>query len=83
MWPRDIEAKAMSNSNTAHKLDSSVAFDMAEKMGGKVYLLNVVPSAFEGARLAAAGPMMAAVPLVVTDDGCPLVEVLQLPSLVS
>ena len=47
---------------------AGVAFDMAEKMGGKVYLLNVVPSAFEGARLAAAGPMMAAVPPVATDD---------------
>jgi hypothetical protein len=47
---------------------AGVAFDMAEKMGGKVYLLNVVPSAFEGAGLAAAGPMMAAVPPVATDD---------------
>jgi nucleotide-binding universal stress UspA family protein len=47
---------------------AGVAFDMAEKMGGKVCLLNVVPSPTEGAGLAAAGPMMTAVPLVVTDD---------------
>jgi nucleotide-binding universal stress UspA family protein len=47
---------------------ASVAFDMAENMGGKVSLLNVVPSPLEGAGLAAAGPMMTAVPLVVTDD---------------
>lgn len=47
---------------------AGVAFDMAEKIGGKVCLLNVVPSAFEGAGLAAAWPMMAAVPLVVADD---------------
>ncbi len=47
---------------------AGVAFDMAEKMGGKVCLLNVVPSPMEGAGLAAAGPMMTAVPLVVTDD---------------
>jgi nucleotide-binding universal stress UspA family protein len=47
---------------------AGVAFDMAEKMGGKVCLLNVVPSPTEGAGLAAAGPMMTAVPLIVTDD---------------
>ena len=47
---------------------AGVAFDMAENMGGKVCLLNVVPSAFEGAGLAAAGPMVTAVPLVATDD---------------
>jgi nucleotide-binding universal stress UspA family protein len=47
---------------------AGVAFDMAENMGGKVCLLNVVPSAFEGTGLAAAGPMVTAVPLVVTDD---------------
>ncbi len=47
---------------------AGVAFDMAENMGGKVCLLNVVPSAFEGAGLAAAGPMVTAVPLVATED---------------
>jgi nucleotide-binding universal stress UspA family protein len=47
---------------------AGVAFDMAENMGGKVCLLNVVPSAFEGAGLATAGPMVTAVPLVATDD---------------
>jgi nucleotide-binding universal stress UspA family protein len=47
---------------------AGVAFDMAENMGGKVCLLNVVPSAFEGVGLAAAGPMVGAVTLVATDD---------------
>ena len=47
---------------------AGVAFDMAETLGGKVCLLNVVPSAFDGAGLAAAGPMGIAVPLVATDD---------------
>jgi nucleotide-binding universal stress UspA family protein len=47
---------------------ASVAFDIAGNMGGKVYLLNVVPSAFEGAGLSATGPMITAVPLVATDD---------------
>ena len=47
---------------------AGVAFDMAETMGGKVSLLNVVPSAFEGAGLAAAAPMVTAVPPVATDD---------------
>jgi nucleotide-binding universal stress UspA family protein len=47
---------------------AGVAFDMAESMGGKVCLLNVVPAAFDGAGLAAAGPMVTAVPLVATDD---------------
>ncbi len=47
---------------------ASVAFDMAEKVGGKVCLLNVVPPAFEGAGLVAAGPMVSTVPLVATDD---------------
>jgi nucleotide-binding universal stress UspA family protein len=46
---------------------AGVAFDMAEKMGGKVCLLNVVPSAFEGAGLASAAPMFTAVPPVATD----------------
>lgn len=48
---------------------AGVAFDLAEDAGGKVFLLNVVPSAFDGAGLAAAGPMVTAVPLVATDDG--------------
>ncbi len=47
---------------------AGVTFDMAESVGGKVCLLNVVPTAFEGAGLAAAGPMVTAVPLVATDD---------------
>jgi nucleotide-binding universal stress UspA family protein len=47
---------------------AGVAFDMAENLGGKVCLLNVVPSAFEAAGLVAAGPMGIAVPLVATDD---------------
>ncbi|MBM1818032.1 universal stress protein [Pseudosulfitobacter pseudonitzschiae] len=47
---------------------AGVAFDMAESMGGKVSLLNVVPSAFDRAGLAAAGPMATAIPLVATDD---------------
>ena len=47
---------------------AGVAFDMAENMGGKVCLLNVVPSAFERAGLAAAGPMVTAAPLVATED---------------
>ncbi len=47
---------------------SGVAFDMAEGVGGKVFLLNVVPSAFEGAGLAGSGPMVTAIPLIATDD---------------
>ncbi|RPE66975.1 nucleotide-binding universal stress UspA family protein [Pacificibacter maritimus] len=47
---------------------AGVAYDMAESTGGKVSLLSVVPSAFEGAGLAATGPMLTAVPLVATDD---------------
>jgi nucleotide-binding universal stress UspA family protein len=47
---------------------AGVAFDMAENAGGKVCLLSVVPTAFEGAGLAAAGPMVTAVPFVVTDN---------------
>ena len=47
---------------------AGVAYDMAESTGGKVSLLSVVPSAFDGAGLAAAGPMVTAVPLVATDD---------------
>jgi nucleotide-binding universal stress UspA family protein len=45
-----------------------VAYDMAEAVGGKVCLLNVVPSEFDGAGLVAAGPMGTAVPLVATDS---------------
>ena len=45
-----------------------VAFDMAEGADGKVFLLNIVPSAFETAGLAAAGPMVTAIPLVAADD---------------
>jgi len=47
---------------------AGVAFDMSEGADGKVFLLNVVPSAFETAGLAAAGPMVTAVPLVAADD---------------
>jgi nucleotide-binding universal stress UspA family protein len=47
---------------------AGVAYDMAESTGGKVCLLSVVPSAFDGAGLAAAGPMAPSVPLVATDD---------------
>jgi nucleotide-binding universal stress UspA family protein len=47
---------------------AGTAFDMAESMGGKVSLLNVVPSAFEVAGLSATGPMVTAIPLVATDD---------------
>jgi nucleotide-binding universal stress UspA family protein len=47
---------------------ASVAFDMAEDVGGKVCLLNVVSSAPQGAGQAAARPMVAAVLLVATDD---------------
>lgn len=47
---------------------AGVAFDMAEGADGKVFLLNVVPSAFETAGLTAAGPMVTAVPLVAADD---------------
>ncbi|MFT7596078.1 MAG: nucleotide-binding universal stress UspA family protein [Paracoccaceae bacterium] len=47
----------------AHK-----AYNMAEVAGGKVYLLSVVPSEFEGIGLTAAGPMVTSVPLVATDD---------------
>ncbi|MFT7448589.1 MAG: nucleotide-binding universal stress UspA family protein [Glaciecola sp.] len=36
---------------------ADVAFDMAEIVGGKVCLLNVIPPAIEGAGMAAAGPM--------------------------
>jgi nucleotide-binding universal stress UspA family protein len=45
-----------------------VAFDMAEGVGGKVHLLNVVPSEFDAAGLAGTGPMVTAVPLVPFDN---------------
>lgn len=54
-----------------HELNRTVtdtACNMAKAAGGKVFLLAVVPSDFELSGLAAAGPMVAAVPLVVTDD---------------
>lgn len=47
---------------------AGVAFDIAENASGKVFLLNVVATAFEGAGLAAAGPMVTSVPLVATDN---------------
>lgn len=47
---------------------AGVAYDMAESTGGKVSLLSVVPSAFDGAGLAATGPMVTEVPFVATDD---------------
>jgi nucleotide-binding universal stress UspA family protein len=47
---------------------AAVAYDMAEVGDGKVCLLNVVPSEFDGAGLAAAGPMITAVPLAATDN---------------
>jgi nucleotide-binding universal stress UspA family protein len=47
---------------------TDVAFDMAETMGGKVYMLSVVPSAFEGAGLVAAGPMGITVPPIAIDN---------------
>lgn len=47
---------------------ADVAYGMAEDVGGKVYLLSVVPSEFDGAGLAAAGPMVTAIPLVAADS---------------
>jgi nucleotide-binding universal stress UspA family protein len=47
---------------------AGVAFDVAESAGGKVCLLSVVPSAFEGAGLSASGLMVGAFPLVETDN---------------
>jgi len=38
---------------------ADLAYEMAEVAGGKVYLLNVVPLAFEGAGILSAGPMVA------------------------
>ena len=47
---------------------AGVAFDVAESAGGKVCLLSVVPSAFEGAGLSASGLMVGAFPLLETDN---------------
>jgi nucleotide-binding universal stress UspA family protein len=47
---------------------ANVAYDMAEAVGGKVCLLNVVPPEFDGAGLVAAGPMGTVVPLAATDN---------------
>jgi nucleotide-binding universal stress UspA family protein len=44
------------------------AYDMAEVTGGKVFLLNVVPSQFEGAGLVAAGQIGTTIPIVVADN---------------
>lgn len=46
---------------------ADVAYDMVEGGEGKIYLLNVVPLESDGAGLAAAGPMVTAVPLVMID----------------
>ncbi|MFT6074902.1 MAG: nucleotide-binding universal stress UspA family protein [Yoonia sp.] len=46
---------------------ADVAFSMAEITGGKVFLLSVVPSAFEGSGMVAAGPMGMAIPPAPTD----------------
>lgn len=54
-----------------HEMNRTVtdtACNLAKAAGGKVFLLAVVPSDFELSALAAAGPMVAAVPLVVTDE---------------
>jgi nucleotide-binding universal stress UspA family protein len=45
-----------------NRTTTDVAFDMAEITGGKVHLLNVVPSAFERTGFVAAGPMGIATP---------------------
>lgn len=45
-----------------------VAFNMAKVVGGKVFLLNVVPSTIEGPRLVAAAPLGAAFPLGTIDN---------------
>jgi nucleotide-binding universal stress UspA family protein len=47
---------------------ADVAFDMAKTVAGKVFLLNVVPSTFEGRGLVVAGPMGVAVPPVTSDN---------------
>lgn len=47
---------------------ADVAYDMAKMDGGKVCLLNVVPSDFVGGDLATAGPMGASVSLLAADN---------------
>ncbi|SEO15205.1 Nucleotide-binding universal stress protein, UspA family [Pseudorhodobacter antarcticus] len=47
---------------------ADVAFDMAEIMGGKVYLLSVVPPALEETGLSAAGHMGTVIPLGSADN---------------
>jgi len=54
-----------------HEMNRTVtdtACNLAKAAGGKVFLLAVIPSDFELSGLAAAGPMVAAVPLGVTDE---------------
>jgi nucleotide-binding universal stress UspA family protein len=53
---------------TLNRAIADVAVDMAEIAGGKLYLLNVVPTEFDEAGLAAAGPMVTAIPLVANDN---------------
>ena len=45
---------------------ADTAYDMAEVVGGNVFLLSVLPSELEGAGLAAAQPMAMSTPLVAT-----------------
>jgi nucleotide-binding universal stress UspA family protein len=47
---------------------AGIAYDMAQDVVGKVYLLNVVASEFMGAGLMAAGPMATTAPLISTDN---------------
>jgi nucleotide-binding universal stress UspA family protein len=47
---------------------ADVAYAMAEVAGGKVYLLNVVPLAFEGTGILSVGPMVAAGQPVASDN---------------
>ncbi len=47
---------------------ADIAFDMAGIVGGKVYLLSVVPLVIEGAGLMAAGPMVTVVHPVAPDN---------------
>lgn len=47
---------------------ADVAYEIAGATNGTVCLLNAVSSQFSGAGLAAAGPMVTAVPFVETDD---------------
>lgn len=69
--PRDVGFKRVMVVTTVdqqmNRIIAEKAYNMAEVAGGKVFMLSVIPSKFDGAGLAAAGPMVAAVPLVVTD----------------